>query len=306
MNICKASVTSGVVVAATLLGGAVAKAADVQSGFYLYGNAQGGTFASSGEEFSADLTLGFSGADTGSMPFGAEVNLDYIALGGGDASAINYSLYYDSSFGRFSVGLPRAAVDDYVGGISPFRSTTLSISYGQLFSSYSGYMALISPTSPFDYGLRFDGGTGDLEYGISYLYSSGFGEGVTTAGARYTFADYYTVAVGMETIPLAPFPGLLASLQADYGNSGWTLGASRPVIGGGNTFYSASGFYDWNNFRVRAGIVGGGGSGFDLYNVGIEYSFLDNGYVGVEAIGGGGGLSEYAVYAGWNFDIGGM
>ena len=286
--------------AAGLGGVAMAQSA---SGFYMDGYLTA-NYVSTGTSVThlGDITLGYDGI--GGMPLGMEVNL--LEFGGG--SSVEYALtggiYYDTDFGRFTVGQPRPAVDDYLAEISLGNSAQMNYTGLSYIRSVTQAQMVLNP-SDFKYGARFDGSFNGIDYGIS-LHALNPDGVIVTAGASYDFGQYYTLGAGIERIPgiLADDMTYFASIKADYGNFGGSF-LIRNDTGMLGTVYNANAYYDWNNLEVFVDYMGDASGGY--HNIGVEYTFMDNGYVGVENIGNGTTWfsNNYNIYAGWSFSIGG-
>ena len=106
-----------IIIAATTLFTGTVSAQSVASGFYLSGNVQSEHIFDDNNTFAVgivDFTLGFDGSASGTIPFGFEI--DMIAINGDSLTVdpiFTGSVFYESSLGRVSVGMPRVARDDY-------------------------------------------------------------------------------------------------------------------------------------------------------------------------------------------------
>ena len=117
-------------------------------------------------------TLGYSEATIGyntASGLGAEVGVDAFINNGTSDSALYGAVTYQSSFGKLSFGVPRAAIDAYlqsvptVGGMTAFKLGGLGLTRG---SAVTTDYLLSSGDTPI--GLRYDGTFGTINVGASY------------------------------------------------------------------------------------------------------------------------------------------
>lgn len=280
-------------------------AQSMPAGFYANGNVQAEYVSTSSDNYNfgiADITLGYSGAGAGSMPLGFELSL-YTIQGDPvdfDPHVIG-TVFYDSSYGRFSVGLPRAALADYVEVPKFGNSKVIGLEYGIPFGSMLN-LYFKTGDAPYDYGVRYDGMVGGADVGLSYHRIDG-DDSAISGGVRYAVNDTYTVAAGFETINGGPTEaGFFTSVAADYGTFGGLLNISSP-IGTDEVFYSIEASYDVSDDLVlTAGYVY---VDEDVFTFDAQYSFMDNGYVGASVLTSDGSDSIYTAYVGWNINYGG-
>lgn len=144
-------------------------AQSAQEGFYTDGYAELSYFR--GGSGSEDL-LGYSEATIGyntSSGFGFEVGVDALITENDDESAIYGALVYESSFGKLSLGVPRAALDSYlanvptVAGAVPFDIGAVGSTKRSLVTS-----AYLFGNDEVPVGLRYDGSFGSAKVGASY------------------------------------------------------------------------------------------------------------------------------------------
>lgn len=114
------------------------------------------------------LTFGYDGSQAGSTPIGAELNVYYRSINGNDPDPrVSGIVYYDSSYGRFPIGMPSAVADDYID--APVIGRTNAFSFGSAGNVGDTYISIVSLYSDVNiYGVRFDGSYGDVKYGLSY------------------------------------------------------------------------------------------------------------------------------------------
>lgn len=298
----------GLIAAATVYAGA-ATAQSTPDGFYVGGNVQVEHLSSGGDSDTfgiADITIGYSAA--GNIPIGFELDMYTIQSDGSTLDpSFTGSVYYDSSIGRFSIGLPRAALDDYVAAPSFGNNKVYGLNLSLAFGSGTDFFLKLD-ASDFGYGLRFDGTAGGVNYGISF-HDLGDAVGHTiTAGASYDFGEYYTAAVGFEFLDAnTTETGFVGSLTADYGKYGGMIAVANPVfvLFGDELAIAIEAFYALQDFEVTAGYTSFGGSD-SIYTVSAEYTFMQNGYVGASLMGSDDFNDEiYTIYAGWNLNYGG-
>lgn len=144
-------------------------AQSVQDGFYTNGYAELSYFNGPG---SGGETLGYSEATIGyntSSGFGAEVGVDALITKGDDESGVYGALTYQSSFGKLSLGAPRATLDGYfanvptVAGAVPYKIGVLGLTKRSLVTT-----AYLFNNGDTPVGLRYDGSFGDTNVGASY------------------------------------------------------------------------------------------------------------------------------------------
>jgi hypothetical protein len=160
-------------------------AQSAQEGFSTNGYAELSFFHSGSGD---NQTLGYSEATIGyttSSGFGAEVGVDALINDGNSDSALYGAVTYQSSFGKLSFGVPRAAVDAYlqsvpsVGGMTAFKVGSLGLTRRSAITT--DYL-LSSGDTPI--GLRYDGTFGATNVGASYH--------------SYRDADVYDAAANFE------------------------------------------------------------------------------------------------------------
>ncbi len=146
-----------------------ALAQTAQEGFSTNGYAELSFFHSGTGD---NQTLGYSEATIGyntASGFGAEVGIDALINDGSSDSALYGAVTYQSSFGKLSFGVPRAAVDAYlqsvpsVGGMTVFKVGVLGLTRRSAITT--DYL-LSSGDTPI--GLRYDGTFGATNVGASY------------------------------------------------------------------------------------------------------------------------------------------
>lgn len=290
--------------AATLCAGAV-YAQSMPAGFYANGNVQAEYLLFDSGDYTlgiADITLGYSGAAAGSMPLGFEVEI-YTIQGDSTNLGPNFlgSIYYDSAYGRFSVGLPSAALDDYIATPSFGGSKLIGLEFGVPFGSLLNLVLKVDDV-PYDYGVRYDGTAGDASFGLSLHQLDGTDYAIS-AGVSYRVNETYTVAAGIEAIADGGTEvGYFGSVAADYGKFGGLLNISSP-LGGDELFYSIEASYEvLEDLELTAGYLYAQES---IYSFGVEYTFMDDGYLGASVLGNGVDEPIYTAYVGWDFNYGG-
>ena len=290
--------------AAILCAGAVS-AQSMPIGFYANGIVQAEYLSIGSNDYTlgiADITLGYSGAAVGSMPLGFEVEVftiqgDPINL---DPSFLG-SVFYDSAYGRFSVGLPSAALDDYIVTPGFGGSKLLGLEFGVPLGSLLNLMLKVD-TVPYDYGVRYDGTAGDASFGLSYHQFDGTDHAIS-AGVSYRVNENYTVAAGAEAIVEGGTEaGYFGSVVADYGTFGGLLNISSP-LGTDEVFYSIEASYNvLEDLTLTAGYLY---ASEEIYSFDAQYAFMGDGYVGASVLGDGVSEPIYTAYLGWNINYGG-
>lgn len=287
---------------ASLLAGTTS-AQSVTSGFYLDGNVQGEYQWTDNDSHllsMADITLGFNGAAAGSVPLGFEV--DVLAIEGDDITIdprFTGVVYYENSFGRLSIGLPRIALDDYVAIASLAGSKLIEL--GSTFGSAAND-ALLYGDASYDYGLRFDGTTKGVDIGLSYHMINGT-DAIVTGALRINFAVIYAASAGFEIFDESGMEnGVFGSVSADYGIFGGLVSIASPT-GSSEMLYAAEMFYEPSeNIDFVTGYTFVDGE--NLFSFDAEYTFMTNAYIGASVLGDFTGDPRYTVYAGWNVSFG--
>ncbi len=289
---------------ATLYAGTVF-AQSMPVGFYADGNLQAEYVSTTSDDYTfgiADITLGYSGAGAGSMPLGIELSLFTIQGDPVDFDPhVTGSIFYDSSYGRFSVGLPGAALADYVAVPKFGNSKVIGLEYGIPFGSMLD-LYFKTGDAPYDYGVRFDGMVGGADVGLSYHQIDGDDYAIS-GGVSYAVNNTYTVAAGFEAINGGSTEsGIFTSVAAEYGTFGGLLNISSP-IGTDDLFYSIEASYNVSDDLVlTAGYVN---TGENIYTFDAQYRFMENAYVGASVLGSNGSDSIYTAYVGWDINYGG-
>ena len=153
-----------------LLGfGSPVLAQSAQDGFYTNGYAEMSVFNNgSGSDVLgySEATLGYSDAGSG---FGVELGVDGLISEGEDASAIYGAATYQSSFGKLSFGVPRAAIDAFLAKV-PTPAGAVALKIGQIGIYKRSYVsaAYLIGGGGTPVGLRYDGSFGAANVGASY------------------------------------------------------------------------------------------------------------------------------------------
>ena len=293
------------ITAAAMLSAGAVSAQSMPAGFYVNGNVQAEYVSIDATDYTfgiADITLGYSGAAAGSMPLGFEIEVYTI-----QGDTIDFepnvigSVYYDSSYGRFSVGFPGAALDDYVATPTFGNSKVIGLEFGIPFGSLIDLVLKVGD-APYDYGVRYDGTSGDASFGLSY-HQFDSTEYAISAGISYRVNENYTVAAGVEAVEGGGTEaGYFSSVVADYGKYGGLINISSP-LGTDEVFYSIEASYNvLEDLTLTAGYIY---AGEEIYSFDAQYTFMDDGYVGASVLGDGVNESIYTAYVGWNINYGG-
>jgi hypothetical protein len=160
-------------------------AQSAQEGFYTNGYAELSYFNGSNTN---GQTLGYSEATIGyntSSGFGGEVGVDALITENDDESAIYGALTYQSSFGKLSFGVPRAAIDAFLGTV-PTVAGAIPFKIGQIGSTKRSIIttSYLFTNDDAPVGLRYDGTFGSTNVGVSYH--------------RFNDADVYDVAANYQ------------------------------------------------------------------------------------------------------------
>lgn len=281
-----------------------ASAQSVTSGFYLDGNVQGEYQWADNDTYRlsmADITLGFSGAAAGNIALGFEV--DFLAIEGDDITIdprFTGSVYFESSFGRLSIGLPRVALDDYVATAGLGGSKLNELELGSTFGSAAND-ALLYGDASYDYGWRFDSTTQGVNFSLSY-HTGNETDAVVTGALRFDFAEIYAASAGFEIFDESGVEhGVFGSVSADYGIFGGLVSIASPT-GSNEMVYAAEMFYEPSeNIDFVTGYISVDGE--NMFSFDAEYTFMKNAYVGASVLGDFTGDPRYTVYAGWNVNF---
>lgn len=148
----------------------LASQAAAQDGFYTNGYAELSYYSAFGGDSNtlgyADATIGYTDAASG---FGGEFGVEAVTTEGDSYSALYGVLTYQSSFGKLSFGVPRAALDAYltsvpsVAGLQIFNIAEYGSTKRSLLSS-----AYLLSDDDTPVGLRYDGSFGNTNVGASY------------------------------------------------------------------------------------------------------------------------------------------
>ncbi|MDP2062555.1 MAG: hypothetical protein Q8J98_05550 [Phaeovulum sp.] len=249
-----------------------------------------------------DLALGLRG-NLGNKTVGLELGV--VAIGSSEGSfsrsALFPTVWVETSFGKFSAGVPRSAMASRIK-VPTIAGTYYFTDFYQLAFNFTD-MALLQGGVD-SYGVRYDGAFGGFDVGLSaHHLSSGSGSGTSITG--FVGRDYGALdfAVGFEHLQgdSSSETTYTATLGYDVGLYGarLTLGDSFMMA---DSAYSLEAFYrplDW--LKVKASY--GNYAGSSIYGVNAEASFLKNGYVGVgyfDSPDFGEGFAT--AYAGWKLN----
>ncbi len=130
-------------------------------------------FGTSSEILSAELNMGFAPRNFGSsMAVGFDMGidvLDFSVIPSVISTVVLYpSLVIDSTYGRFSIGLPRSVIDSYISRPSFANSSADNFILNVTRRSFMLASNLLSPNFHTEYGIRYDGQIGNTEFGASY------------------------------------------------------------------------------------------------------------------------------------------
>ncbi len=287
---------------AALAAAPLANAQSLPAGVSISGGVQLAYSSNTGSEAYVPLSLSY---DSGTN-WGVEVGLEGYYRSSFEYALRNATVYYDTSFGRFSVGKPAALFKDYDAAAGAYDYYQMQALNGMLYGS-------VLDSNPFDfsgpnyYGARFDGSAGALDYGVMV---AGFTDGsdmMAQVAASYSFGNY-TLSGFVESDPSAPVTtGYAVSLAADYGNFGGVLSYGKSIFsrtfGTGEANYTATAYYTpLEDLELSASYVHDPSfSSGDLVAGGAKYTFWKDAYVGAMVTNRAG---SYMVYAGWDFTIG--
>lgn len=283
----------------------IASGQSIPSGMYIDGDVRYEYYRSNDGNslsmFLVDTTIGIEPGAVGSVPIGAEIYLSYLYndTTPADADQLTFGgvVYYDSSYGRFSLGTPHSVIGDYVD--TPSLGGFLDNSFLGIF--YSGYTDLVIKIEDVsNYGVRYDGSFGDLSIGASYHMFPDSNFSSFTIAARYDLGNV-DVALGYEDFSEGAI--FYASAAVTYSALDATLTLSSPTSEGLLIYGLDLSYAVLPNLDLGLTYVSFDGTdNFSMLSA--EYAFYQNAYVGVryypEFIEGD---SAYAIYAGYNLDF---
>ncbi len=277
-------------------------AAAQSSGFYMDGTVRANyTSGSTGEFWGlSTIDLGYDAAAAGGGNWGIEADILAFAFDTGLEAGYRASVYYDTDYGRFTVGMPKGPLGDYVETPTFAGSGMMQLEGSMIFG---GVLDMLSfdASSPV-VGVRYDSRPGDFSYGMSVTTLLGSGTPIYAAAAAYKNGNY-TLSGGVESID--GDLGASLTLKGDFDKFSALLAVGSPAaFGSGAMYYDAELAYDaMDNLTLTAGVVGGGTSANIAPYAGAEYTFMENGMAGLSVIGGSN--TVYEAYVGWDFSFGG-
>lgn len=274
---------------------APALALDFGDGFYATGEFEleyldGSGLGTSGETLAyGEVDIGFEQEAGG---IGAFIGFDAFSFDNDDEVAVYGALTYSGSFGKIQIGVPRAALEDYIetpdlGGsalldleLSPFNGSFLPLSY-------------LANTNDTPVGLRYDGSFGAAKVGVSY---HSFNDAdIVDAAVNYQLGQV-ELRAGLENISGSGFSetsyfigaeGEFAQVVAGlmYGNIG-VLGDTETV-----QLYATYSPIDALDLTATYVSISNMGTSEDLYGIAANYTFsqgiyVEAGYVDGNAFGG--------------------
>ncbi len=279
------------------------------SGFYLNGHAQAGVISAGGDIYgTTDLDFGYDAASAGGGSWGVDANLQgYYSRTSTSSStmgAISASLYFDTSYGRFSIGMPDSPLDDYVGYPDMAGSSLGTLLLLPVRISSNSFLRL---TGMQVYGLRYDGSAGNFEYGAAASYVAGGGGDTLLEGAVSYQNGNYTLGAGVESYSGSGVIGYNISARMDTGRLSAEASVVRPAVFPIGTFYDVNMGYAVNdNLSATLGVFGRlvPSGGLTLPYAGVRYTIFENGYINASGLDVFSGSPVYEIAVGWNFDIG--
>ncbi len=277
----------------------------------------------------SDETFGMASLNFGLTPmrgngFGVGFSLGVEAVNFDGAAISEVALYPAVTFalgntGLLSVGVPRPVLDyGYIPTDTLAHSSFMKVllENGGIGQSSAAIFYLYGIGSNIDmYGLRYDGEFGNTKIGASYHRLEAGG------GSADAFSIAFQHQLGtISSLPDTKLFGGIERVSSNGSNlTNYTLGAElssdklrtglilgKHDLSGLNT---ANLYVDYNisdRFSVSGSYMrfdGSGGGGNNAYGLGVEYQFLNGGYVNAnytdQDLLGGDGL--YEVSLGWRF-----
>ncbi len=253
----------------------------------------------------ADFVLGMNPATASSLAIGAEIyfrsvfSLDYNS----DITAYGGILFYDSNFGRFSIGNPIGVIGDYVSGAS-FGTLYDAAEFGLFSGGYTNLLIYSGEVSNF--GVRYDGQFGNFGIGASYhQILDGFGlDYLYSVAANYQIGNF-ELGAGIESGDGIDQPGYYVSAAVEYNNISAGVLTGQFIESDAQFYTAYVDYYVLPQLTLSASLLGGdfyfGGDMF--YRLGAEYTFAQNFFIGANYfdVTGGGFPSDgvYEVNAGY-------
>ena len=253
-----------------------------QDGFYTNGYAELSYFdvAGSSNTFGySEATIGFVDPRSG---FGAEFGVDALITEDDDEAAIYGAATYQSSFGKLSFGVPRAALDAYFASV-PTVGGMLAFKIGQIGAAKRSFLSTryLFSDGKVPIGLRYDGTFGTTNIGASYH--------------RFDDLDVYNLAANHQFGPTLVMGGLEHVKDTTLSETRYFLGAetklgqvSAGLLYSGNFDFSDDAaieayakYKPLEQLELAATALNlDTGSGPDtLFGLSADYSFNQGGYV---------------------------
>jgi hypothetical protein len=260
--------------------------------------------------FNADLSFSTNAGAFGSAPaLGFDAALRAIALDGETFDAIYGALTYTTSFGKFSVGVPRPAIADMIrlppiGGIH-----TLDVELG-LFTTSAAEFAYLADEADAPYGLRYDGRFGDFSVGLSWhRFDEAAGDAeVVDLVLRYDAGNLglYAAAEHVEASGGVSETDYILGIEGDF------TGGSAPIRAG-LALFDRDLFLGADNQGARGYVtylptdrIDVTGSfltveGDAILGIDMTYRFYQGAYAGIGVVDGDDIDAVYQVSLGWKF-----
>lgn len=260
-----------------------AAAQSAQDGFYTNGFAELSYFSSFGGDGQtlgySEATIGYTDANSG---FGAEFGVDAVITENDDQAAIYGTLTYQSSFGKLSVGVPRAALDAYLasvpslGGLQIFNIGELGTSKRSIVST-----AYLFSNTETPLGLRYDGTFGATNVGASYHNFNG--AEVYNLAANYKMGETtLTGAVEHLADSGSTDTRYFLGAESNFGTvtAGFLYSDNRAFSNGAAVeAYAKYKPIDQLELSASALNIDFGSSSTTLYGLAADYSFSQGAYV---------------------------
>jgi len=251
--------------------------------------------------FTSDVTIGMSGI--GGSGFGAEIGLKAYHFSEFDLDdaglrerGIFATVYFDSSVGRFSAGLPRAATSSYF----TFPAIAGSQFISELGTAITATPDLFNTIIDDAYGLRYDGTFDKLSVAVSYhkaddILALGVDAEMLTAAGSYKVNDQVTVALGLQHLNTSGYSDTALLASAAYDTEKWGVKAmyGQALTGGAplnidlDTLSLSGWLKPMDRLTLKADIARlsvdafGSGDSLTAYGLNVEYNVWNDLYVGL-------------------------
>jgi Gram-negative porin len=229
-------------------------------------------------------TLGYGSADIAYQQpaggFGGFVGFDAVSLGGDTEIAPYGAVSYSGEFGKIQLGVPRAALDDYIdtpslGGLRFFDLQSAGLTHSVLTTAY-----LVGDTDT-PLGIRYDGAFGDTRIGTSVHRVEG--ATIVDVAVQYQLGTTQ-LRGGLENVRQggASDTSLHIGAESDFGQvKAGVLLSNINTVGNGRAAQLYAIYTPMEQLNVTGTLlsINSGGDTNTLYGVAADYTFGQGTYV---------------------------